>query len=231
MAIAKVRTNTTADLNAPGATIAVTLPTGGLSTEICILALLASNASANPVGSWTPPAGWTAIFSTFNRLQGGGGDMGCQGFWSLANNANLTFTKSGTVTAAGWVAVDFSGVDLTTPIDVTQVGQSIVTSQDLTLASNNIATDQAWDMAIGGDWQSGGTFTIPNFTIAVNANVNESAIVGYNTTPKSVGATGTVVMHNTAAASGQVLLGARFALRPTSPPPPPSSASVFLLTA
>lgn len=213
MAIAHVHTDTTGDLNAPGATFALTLPTGGLSSEICILALASSRSTGSPVGTWSLGAGWTSMFAAFSQNQTVG-TLGLQAFWSLANNANLTATKSGTVDFAGWVAVDFSGVDTTTPIDVTPNTQGNAGAASLTVASVTIITNQAWDLIIGCDWNSG-VFTITNFTVSENAHVDEATGVCYNTTPKSVGATGTASFVSSASGSGQALAAARAALRPT----------------
>lgn len=218
MNINHVHTDTTADLSAPGATIGVTLPSGSaadLAKEICILTVASGRSTTSPPGTWTAPAGWTSIFTAFSVDNTGFGGLGLQAFWALASNANLTFTKSGTIDFTGWVAATFSGVDLSTPIDVTANTQSNISAASLTVASLTIATGKAIDFIVGADWHSGGVFSTVNIFYRVNGNTNQSCALGYDPTFKLPGATGTAVFANSGAASGQALVAARFALRPS----------------
>jgi hypothetical protein len=82
-----------------------------------------------------------------------------------------------------------------------------------------VATDQAWHVIGFGSWL-GGINSAPGFTVAQNAvpATNEDSTLLYNTTPKSVGSTGTVTVTSSSGSAGQVLVGIPFALRPASNP-------------
>lgn len=208
------RQKSSADLGSPGATQAVTLPTGTVSGDI-VVAVLGSGRASAACGSWTAPAGWTAVGSLLDQANGAS-HISLQVWRAAGSIANLTFTKVGTVASLGWLLASFTGVDTTTPIDATGTANSSVTSvATLTTNAVTVATSQAWHCIAFGDWL-GGTFSATGFTNQENAAVNESAALLYNTTAKSTGSTGTVVVTSSAATTAQALIGVPFALRPAA---------------
>lgn len=216
MSVAKVHTNTSANIASAGATQAVTIPTGSGSGEIAILAVGCGRFAA-AAGSYTAPAAWTQIGGIFDANNGNNHVSG-QVFWALGSTAgaSLTLTKSGSVDTMGWVCVTFSGVDLTTPVDATGTANSGTGATTLTTNAVTVTAqgDQGWHLIGFFDW-FGNTVTAPSFTVAPNGLTNESANLLYNTTPKSPGSTGTVIITGTTA-GGQVMIGIPFVLRPAS---------------
>lgn len=216
MGIAKILTNSSGDVASPGATINVTKPTGGTPGASDILVLCVGSGAGATVGSWTAPAGWTLIGQLLDQVNVAD-HVSQQVWWAAGNVANLTFTKVGFVASLGWIMVCFSGCNSVTPVDATGTPNSRVTDGS-TLVTNavTIATDQAWHAIGFGSWL-GGTNSAPSFTAAQNSPAtNEDSTLLYNTTPKSVGSTGTVTVTSSAGTSGQVLVGIPFALRPAA---------------
>lgn len=217
MAIAKILTNSSGDVATPPATLNVTKPTGGTPGALDILILCIGSGFAGTVGSYSAPAGWTLIGQLLNQANGTG-HISQQLWWATGNVANLGFTISGAMTSLGWVMACFSGCDSASPIDATGTPNSRITD-GTTLVTNavTVVTDQAWHAIGFGSWL-GGTNSAPGFTVAQNAvpASNEDSTILYNTTPKSVGSTGTVTVTSSAGSAGQVLVGIPFALRPSS---------------
>lgn len=217
MAISKVGTNSSGDSASTSNPLTVSKPTGITpdGTHILIL-VIATGAGGNPDAYSTAPTGWTLVGSLLNQLNSADHISGWV-YWSLGSNTNLGFTRTANVGGTvGWEMVAFLGCDTTTPIDATGTANSS-TANNATLTTNlvTIATANAWHCIGFLDWL-GGTFSATGFTNAENAAANESAALLYNTTPKSTGSTGTVVVTSSAGTSGQVLIGIPFALRPAA---------------
>jgi hypothetical protein len=211
VAIAHIGTDSKGSLASP-ATLNVTKPTGITPGSTDRLVLVTGCGDPSAAGSYTAPAGWTSIGSVLNAGTASQ-HISVQAWHAAGDVANLAFTKSGSATDVGWVMLCFSGVDTTTPIDATGTANSNTGAATLTTNAVTIATDQAWHCIAFADWLSG-TFSATGFTNAESPLTNESAALLYNTTPKSTGSTGTVVVTSSAASSGQVLAGVPFALRP-----------------
>ena len=135
-------------------------------------------------------------------------------FWALGNIANLTFTKSGNVSALGWACSAFTGVDNATPIDAIGTATNTISSTTVTVGTVSVATNNAWHLVAACEAAKSATLSATSFTIAESGNTNEHAALLYNTTPKSVGATGTVTVTSTDGTGGQTLIGFAFAIRP-----------------
>lgn len=214
MAIA-FRAPSSGDVHAPGATVAITKPAGTAGTDILVAFFGSGTGSGGTSGSFTAPAGWTAISAAATANLGAAQAINLAGFWSLGSNTNLTFTKTGTVADMGWVCLGFTGVDNTTPIDAVGTTNSSTGATTLTTNAVTVATSGAWHVIGFADWL-GGTYSATGFTNVENAAANEAAGCLYNPTPKSTGSTGTVVVTSSAASSGQLLAGMPFALRPAA---------------
>ncbi len=222
-AVAHVHTDTTGTTASSGATIVITTPTGALSTEI-VLAVFGSNETGAVVSpTVSTPAGWTRIGPAGGVEKHTTNGVYTTAFWALGNVSGKTFTLVGdTGQSVSWVCVGFSGVDTTTAIDVADAtGNSADGAASLTVNSVTIATTNAWECLIAADWL-GGVYTATGFTVSPSSVVNCAMALLYNTTPKATGATGTVTLNDSAASTGQTIVGLSFALRSAgfiAPPP------------
>jgi hypothetical protein len=204
----------------------VTLPSGTVGTDVVIVAwgLDDNNTSAPTI---IAPAGWTAV-DTSIRTAVGSKNITLYAFWALGGVANLGFTCTVLTSSIdlGWVCVGFTGVNNTTPIDAVGGTNSSTGATTLTTNAVTVATDQAWHAIAFCDWLGGGTdtFSATGFTAKQNGGAHATAALLYNTTPKSTGSTGTVVVTSSDAAANQIENGMPFALRPagaaTKAPPP-----------
>src|SRR5882724_469913 len=108
----------------------------GVATTDLVLAVFFFN-----VGSGitiTPPAGWTLAVRTNN-----GAVDGQAVYWALGSVASYSFTfTAGNNTIVGY-ALAFTGVDNTTPMDATAVGQVNTSSTTITTPSITTVTDNA----------------------------------------------------------------------------------------
>lgn len=213
MAIAHAGGATSADLNAPGATVALTKPTGSSASDV-LIAVFGSGRGASGVGTWTAPSGWTQIGSTQTAANSQPRSISLQVWWSLGGNTSLTFTKSGTVDAVGWVCLRFTGVDTTAPVDSTATGNTNTASTSLLTNGPTIANNGSWRMTAFGDWL-GGTFSASGFTNVQNVGTNETAALLFLASDLSVGATASVSVSSTLGPTNQILAAQPFALRPS----------------
>lgn len=202
------RSFSSGDVHLPGATMILTKPSGFQATDRLVAAIGSGENSG--AGTFTLPAGWTAVMAHVANTK-----VDLVIAHAPGDVASTTFTKSGTVGDAGWVMLAFTGGDPTTPIDAVGTGSSNTGAASITTGAVTIATDQAWHVIALASW-IGGTWSATGFTMRQNAGSNEDGTCGYNTTPKSVGSTGTVSCTTTGGASGQVLCCAPFALRPAA---------------
>ena len=221
MAIAHVGTDSGNDGASPSASpLVVSKPTGVSldATHVLVLVIGTGTGSATPATYSTAPTGWTSIGSLANAANGAD-HISAWAYWALGNVSSLSFTKAGTAgSTAGWRMAAFSGCDTTTPIDATGTANSSTTSvTTLTTNAVTVATDQAWHLIGVTDWTGGG-FTATSFTASNNANpaTNQYGGILYNTTPKAVGSTGTVVITTGSSGTGEAIIGIPFALRPAT---------------
>jgi len=226
MAIAHVA-DSSADLNAPGGTTTIALPAGSTGARVVVVAFGSTRNSTTNPNVVSAPAGWNAIGSGFSANDGTN-EVSLYGFWALGSVAALGFTNSQTSgLKQGWAAALFSGVDLSTPIDV--VGTGATGSAGLNAASITIVTANAWDVVLTADLNHH-EVTGTGLTAADNGATpaNASAGVLYNTTPKSTGATGTQNVGISVSDPGDIVAALRFALRPAGPPRPHMMQACFL---
>lgn len=166
-------------------------------------------------GSTTPatPTGWTAVATGVGNATNKGA---C--FYRVAQAGDVSWTfDAGSAVDHGGVLQTFSGVNTTTPIDATGTTSTNTGLGALTANAVTVATDQSWHLIASGAWNPG-NFTATGFTVVDNggAFANEAAALLYNTTPKSVGSTGTVSVACSGTTGGQVLTDIPFALRPVA---------------
>lgn len=204
------RSSSTGDIHAPG-TITITKPTGWAATDVFITGIGSSRGGAGGSGTYSGPTGWTAIATHVGTAAGN--DVDIAGWWALGSVASLGFTKSGTVDDAGWVCLALTGVDNTTPIDAVGTPNTNTGANSITMGAVTVVTDQAWLLGLFSDWLDG-LVSATGFTRVENAHSNGMAACLYNTTPKSVGTTGTTSVADSASASGQRIAAMPFALRP-----------------
>ena len=210
-------TNATGDIASVTTTTTITKPTGTASTDVLVVTFgNDKGSSGGSVFTTSAPSGWTAIYTSF-QVTSSNNTIRLTGFWALGSVSNLGFTNSSTGDQQGWVCVGFTGVDNTTPIDATGTTNSSTGATSLTTNAVTIATDQSWHLIAFASWL-GGTNSATGFTARQNATpaTNADATLLYNTTPKSVGSTGTVAVSSSSSATGQIILGAPFALRPAA---------------
>src|SRR6476660_9617950 len=90
----------------------------------------------------TASTGWASAFTPVDT-----GNVRMWGWWSLGNNTNLGFTLggvTGSVADIGYECSDFTGCDLTTPIDATGTASTNSALASITANAVTVATNQAW---------------------------------------------------------------------------------------
>lgn len=216
MAAISLRASATGDLASPGATTNVTLPAGTVATDIVVAVFNSNRAALISPNVITPPAGWTAIHSSYTD-NNGLVEATIHAFWALGSVASLAFSNSQTVTLTqGWVTASFINVDNTNPIDATSAGSSGTGGAGLTINSVNVVTNGAWLMMVAGDTDHQDIHGFGAFSSINNGNppTNSSANLIYNTTPYAPGPTGTTVVNIVVSDPGDILIGMPFALKP-----------------
>ncbi len=217
MAIAVNSNISSGDIASVAATTTITLPSGTAATDVVVVCFGTDNNAATTT-TVTAPAGWTRIDVT---VAGSNGTTRVKQdvFWALGNVSNLGFTNSntGATFQQGWVCLGWTGVDNTTPIDATGTSNTNASAANITTNAVTVATDQAWHVIAVTDWLGKVAYTATSFTEKNNAAANAAAAILYNTTPKSVGSTGTVVVNNSdGTTTGEILNATPFALRPAA---------------
>lgn len=210
------RADSSADISGVGATTTVSLPTGTQSTDIVAAVFCSTRLALINPNVVSPPAGWTRIGSELTA-NNGISELTLSLFWAQGNVGALGFSNSQTLTLnQGYVLSAFSGVDLSTPIDVTGTSTNSTGGGAIVNASINIATNNAWHLVGAIDLDANSLTTPAGFTQAANGTppTNAGAGMFYNTTPKSIGATGTVTIGISVSDSNDILAGLAFALRP-----------------
>lgn len=207
MAIGFIGSSNSGAGNVAAATVTVSAPADVVSTDVLILSMMEGRNGTTAIGSYAPPTGWTRIGSQVQTTSFDRSGLEC--YVAQANVANFGFTRSGTIDYAGWRCAAFSGVDLTTPIDVTGTGVASANTGLVVAGALTIVTDQAWHLIGAVDWNAA-TTTATGFNVLSNYD----ARFLYNTTPKSTGSTGNVTVNSSNGANGQMLLVLPFALRP-----------------
>jgi len=210
------RSFTQVDTTLPG-TLTWGLPSGATATDILVVIVGVGAGGGTTVAKYTGAAGWTRIMTEITGTSGlTQMSLGC--WWALGNVASRSFTKdANTASDGGGVCLAFTGVDNTTPIDATGTANTNTGGASIVSNAVTIATDQSWHVVGLGSY-NGGTWSNASFTIQQNGSpppaAHEDGTCAYNTTPKSVGSTGTATF---ASSGGTSILGAMpFALRPAA---------------
>lgn len=226
MAIAHVHTDTSGDIASTTATTTITTPTGSAATDV-LIAVFGDDVAGGTQNTPSAPAGWTLIGAQVTATSGVN-HIGVTAFWALGNVSNKGFTNNHTAGQQGWVCAAFSGVDNTTPIDVTGTGTTSTGASSVTANAVTIATANAWEVIAACDWLGKVGFTATSFTETHNTAANASVSFLYNTTPKSTGSTGTVVVNNSdGTTASEIMACLPFALRPAASGSPIGHAVVI----
>lgn len=201
----------TYDVHQPSSTV-ITKPAAAAAGDVAIL-LLSYGWATGAARSMSLTAGWTGIAINV----GSTGTLGerTDAYYRVIQAGDTTWTATPSVTGIdlGITFIAFTGVDNTTPIDATGTTATNSASNTITAPLVTVVTNQSWELIGIGSYMGGGC-TATGFTEFANAGSNEYAGVLYNTTPKSTGSTGTVVVTTAASATGNVMSAIPFALRP-----------------
>jgi hypothetical protein len=222
-AIASIGTGGTASNTAAYATsITPGLPTGWAAGHACVLV---AHYYANGVAEIQTPSGWTPVASATASTTYGELEVFYRVMQAGDSDPTLTVSPatSDKFSARVWC---FSGVDTTTPIDVSgsQTDQaanttftgtviSIVTADAMVLFAGGSRDDNTW-----GTW--GGSITTGEYAANSTSTRDNSVFLGWDGTP-----TGTPTGNITAPTAVQLSLGGdagrhlTFALRPSSSSP------------
>jgi RHS repeat-associated protein len=193
--------------SAPITSIVVTKPAGVTTNDVLLAAI---NVDQTP--TITPPAGWTLVRSDVN-----GTIQTLAIYWRAAGGsepASYTFTFGAAVNAATAGIVAYSGVDTTTPIDVSG-GQANTASTSVTAPS--VTTTVANAMVVGFfGLDNDATFTPPSgMTERWDLDVqgtNDEASEAADVVKATAGATGTKVATATVSDTS---IGQLIALKPS----------------
>ena len=142
MAIVHETFNTTANTIAT-TSHTVTKPTGTVAGDV-LVAAIAFNGTP---GTITPPTGWVSIATALGQA-----NPKAYGWYLVAGGsepASYTWTTTGSITSGCGIS-RYSGVDTTTPIDVTGVGTDGVAATSASLTGVTTATNNAMVIAAMG---------------------------------------------------------------------------------
>jgi len=147
-AIAFRSASTTSNPTACIASFNFNAPSGVASTDVVIGVLISDTA----ISSFSSPAGWTLANTTI------GNNFNVFTYWALGSvNFSNSFSPLGGSGMAAGYAVAYTGVDNTTPMDATAVGQSNADGTTITAPSITTVTANAmlfgafvWGKTVGG---------------------------------------------------------------------------------
>lgn len=190
-----------ANVDIPGSTLTISLPSGTLATHV-VMVVIDSKLSGTTCGDWTAPAGWTAIQVEYLNADATN-SITIQYFVALGDVSNLTFTKSGSVDHVRWEAMNFSGVDNTNPVDAVSLPVGSLSQADTVTNSVDIITPGAWLVVACADYNDG----------LFGPLVSQINFI-YDRTPRSPGLADPVDVTSSASSTDQIMGVMAFALRP-----------------
>jgi hypothetical protein len=173
------------------ASVAPAKPAGTVSTDILVCIICSGGGTLLTI---TPPSGWTLI-----KRQDNGTTSTAAAYWALGSVASSTFTLSGSVDAVSAIIAGYTGVDNTTPMDATGVGQNNAASTTVTSPSITTVTANAQIVFLGAPYDptrtSPGTWTTVFGTVRGStgirgASVDASEVVIADAVQASAGASG-----------------------------------------
>ena len=198
--------------NPGGSSLTINVPSGTVNGDVMIAVVGWYTAT-----SITPPSGWTLI-----ATQPDGEGIGYNGsYYRVATNepANYTWNWSGTSYPAG-IIYTFSGVNTSTPIDVSQVESGTSTLPTAPSVTTRVSNDY---LITTFEFNGGGTFTVPS-GMAGGGSITYSYgdNFGVNLDYKALGSAG-----STGAQTGSLTSSAEWgsqtiALKPASSSPTPT---------
>jgi hypothetical protein len=195
-------------VEATGSNPAITYPAGVATDDMLVMQF-----ALNPGGTATTPSGWTKLFGPTNTS---GGGNPCYLFYKIAGGSEpSTVTVTVSATQAAGIMAAYTGVDGTTPIDVSATA-TLSTSGGTTATTPSVTTTVANDMLLRIYWGWGGTSVTPPGS---DTERYDSRFVGQDipmecatSTQVATGASGTTTATFAAAYFGG--LGATIALAP-----------------
>jgi hypothetical protein len=204
--------------NAP-ATVTPAKPAGTASTDILICIICSGGGTALTV---TPPSGWTLI-----KKQDNGTTSSAVAYWALGSVASTAFGLSGGTDAVSAIIAGYTGVDNTTPMDATGVGQNNAASTTVTSPSITTVTANTQIVFLGAPYDGGrgtpGTWTTVFGTVRGNtgqrgAAVDSTEVVIADAAQAAIGASGTKTeTYSLSLASGAITVALRPAAAATFP--------------
>lgn len=140
MAIAFVASASSVDGSGAATSLTITKPTGAASGDVAVMVALARGGSGQTISA----TGWTAAISTLNT-GAGTGELAFRVFYKVLGGSepgSYSFTLGSAAVCSGGISV-YSGVDNTTPMDVTastvantSTGTSVITPSITTVTAN-----------------------------------------------------------------------------------------------
>jgi hypothetical protein len=186
--------------------ITLTSPAGTVATDV----LLAGIYGNYGTGAITPPTGWTLGKRTDDTTV-----QNMAVYWALGNAAFTAWTIPAPTDGAIGFTLGFIGVDNTTPMDATAVGQANASSATITAPTITTANANAMLVMFGGVL-SASTFTLVFGALGQSGNFsaggnNDVAQIGAYAVQAAAGASGAKTETASLAA---VNIGTLVALRP-----------------
>lgn len=219
MAIAFRGTGATASGNTP-ASLTFAAPSGTVSTDVVLIFICFLQATQNDAApTITPPSGWTQALVLNDIINS---FLYVIAYWGLGSASFGAWSFTGATEAViGW-AQGYTGVDNTTPMDVTATGQTKAAGTVWTAPSITTVTDNAWLVGFFSGWQSTAneTFSSEFGTHRKNDNFTDSfanitSIDSADSAQAIAGASGTKsVTASTASTNNNI--GVLMALRPAA---------------
>src|SRR4051812_16863577 len=173
------------------ATITPGTPAGLVATDIVVATLGFGGGTGVTV---TPPSGWTLIKRTDSTTV-----HGAAAYWALGNVASFAFGLTGLVGTVAAIAAAYSGVDNSTPMDATGVGQvnassGTVTAPSITTVTANtqlVVFGQTFDAAAAnvGTWTA--VFGAVRGSVGLRGATNSVSVAIADGAQAATGATGT----------------------------------------
>jgi hypothetical protein len=199
-----IQTNGTASFDG-ASTWTLTKPSGVQTGDVMFVGISWDNTAT----TFTPSASFTVIASGV-----GSGSMRTSCFFRIAQAGDTSWTWTTTGGASfGGVCLTFTGNDTVTQPDA--IGSTNTNTGSATLTANAVvvAADQAYEVICVGGWNAGNA-SASGFTAQTNGATANSPIALLYKGPLGVGSTGTTVVTESGATSGQIIAAIPFAVRP-----------------
>lgn len=219
MAIAFRSIGAVGNSNGGGGACTPGTPAGVVSTDIVIAILTFGGGTSCVI---TAPSGWTLA-----KRQDNGTTSGAAAYWALGSVASYAFSVTNVLDAISGIAAAYSGVDTTTPMDATAVGQNNAASTTVTSPSITTVTANTQIVFLGAPYDSTrgavGTWTTVFGTVRGSGgirglSVDSTEVVIADAAQAATGASGTKTeTYSLSKASGAITAALRPAAAATFP--------------